>query len=83
LPLSGRGEIYWENELYKNDKSNWGLAISIGHLSYNSVWETSTTDIELALDGNNYKVNLRVRYTSKELKEWADKITKEKAKNNF
>jgi len=58
LDLHGREEIYW-----------WRFAISIGDLSYRSIWETLTTEIELISDGDNYKVNLRIRYYSKELKE--------------
>ena len=83
LSLHDREEVCWENDLYKDDESEWGFAISIGDLSYGSIWETSTTGIELILDGNNYEVNLRIRYTSKELKEWTDKILEEKAKSNF
>lgn len=83
LALHGREEISWEDDLYRDDKNNWGLAISIGDLSYVLICETPTTDIELILDGNNYEVNLRVRYISKELKEWADKIKEEKIKSEF
>lgn len=83
LSSHNREEVYWENDLYKDDETEWGFAISIGDLSYGSIWETSTTDIELILDGNNYEINLRIRYISKELKEWADKILEEKAKSNF
>lgn len=83
MALHGRKEIDWKDNLYRDDKNNWGLAISIGNLSYGLIWETPTTDIELILDGNNYEVNLRIRYISKELKEWADKIIEEKTKSNF
>lgn len=83
LSLYNRGEIYWTNDLYKDDKSNWGLAISKGDLSYISIWETSTTEIALVLDGDNYKIYLHIGYASKELKEWANKIKEEEAKEDF
>ncbi|KUK85838.1 MAG: hypothetical protein XE02_1444 [Mesotoga infera] len=83
MALHGRKEIDWKDNLYRDDKNNWGLAISIGDLSYGLIWETPTTDIELILDGNNYEVNLRIRYFSKKLKEWAVKIIEEKTKSNF
>jgi hypothetical protein len=69
MALHGRKEIDWKDNLYRDDKNNWGLAISTGDLSYGLIWETPTTDIELILDGNNYEVNLRIRYFSKKLKE--------------
>jgi hypothetical protein len=70
----------WELEAYKQ---NLGNSISAGFLIYFASWETLTTRIELILDGDNYEINLRIRYISKELKEWADKIKEEKAKSNF
>lgn len=81
--LYNREEIYWENDLFEKRESDWGMAVSIGHLSYSSIWETPTTRIELILDGDNYKISLRIRYTSKELEEWANKILEEEAKSNF
>jgi len=79
LSLYDREEIYWGYELYKDDEGDWGLAISVGELSYVSIWETPTTEIELILDGDNYEINLRIIYISKELKEWSDKILEDKA----
>ena len=73
----------WENDLFKDDRSSWGLAVSVGHLKYFSSWETSTTYINLGIDGDNYKISLTIGYYSKELEEWADKILEEKAKSNF
>jgi hypothetical protein len=76
-------KIIWENDLFKDDRSSWGLAVSVGHLKYFSSWETSTTYISIGLDGDNYEINLTIGYYSKELEEWADKILEEKAKSNF
>ncbi len=73
----------WKNDLYKDDKSRWGFAISLGHLAYGASWETSTTKIEIMLLGDNYKINLFLSYFSKELKEWADEIEEEKAKSEL
>jgi len=76
-------KVTWKNDLFKSDKQNWGTAISIGHLDYFSSWETSTTFISLGLNGDNYKINLTLGYYSRELKEWADKIKEEKAKDEL
>lgn len=70
----------WELEAYKQ---NLGNSISAGFLAYFAFWETPATRIELILDGDNYEINLRIRYISRELEEWADKILEEKAKSSF
>jgi len=69
----------WNNDLYKDDKSNWGKAISMGHLVYGASWETSTTRIDFLLWGDNYNIKLALYYTGKELEEWVNKINEEKA----
>jgi len=74
-PLTDR--TTWDSDLYKDDRSEWGFAVSLGHLSYGATWETSATYITLGLNGDNYKINLLLAYNSKELKAWS-KQTKEK-----
>lgn len=70
----------WELKAYKQ---NLGNSISVGFLTYFAIWETLTTRIELILDGDNYEINLRIRYISKELEGWVEKIKEEKAKSEF
>ena len=72
--------ISWKNDLYKNDKQYWGLAIVSGDLDYFTLWETSTTTILLALFGNNYDISLGIRYESKELRQWVVKIREKEKK---
>ena len=57
-------EVTWENDMFKNDKSKWGLAISMGHLQYLSHWKTSTTVIFAVLTGDNLTANCVVSYNS-------------------
>ena len=71
-------EINWKNDLYKDDKSEWGMAISIGDLEYWALWETLNTKIGLILDGDNYEISLILSYDSKEQREWVNKIKEEK-----
>jgi len=73
----------WKVYTYKDDKSQWGLAISLGYLSYEATWETSTTKINLSLSGHNNKISMLIFYYSKELEEWANKIMEKGAKNNL
>ena len=71
-------EIIWKNDLYKDEKSEWGTAISVGDLEYWALWETLNTKIGLILDGVNYEISLILSYDSKELREWGNKFKEEK-----
>lgn len=53
------------DNLYKDDPSNWGIAVGSGRLSYFTEWQTPETKITLALSGDNFKVNFVLRYGSK------------------
>ena len=60
-------EIIWKDDLYKDDESEYGMAISIGDLFYYSNWENDKTLIQLELGGDNYKVDhFIIYYDSKE-----------------
>jgi len=58
-------KMVWRDDLYKNDPSNWGIAVGSGRLSYFTEWQTPETKINLALSGDNFKVNFVLRYGSK------------------
>jgi len=73
----------WKNDLYKDDRSHWGMAISVGHLAYGASWETSTTKIDLMLSGDNYKIRLILSYISKELEEWVKQTKEKEASKDF
>lgn len=59
-------DVDWRNDLYKSDDSEWGFAISLGHLNYRSNWETESSEITLLLTGENYKIQLITKYASKQ-----------------
>jgi hypothetical protein len=76
-------ESYWRNELYKDDYSHWGFAVSLGHLTYSADWETESTEISLVLSGENYHVSLATEYTSKQFKGLEEKAREKKTKDEF
>jgi hypothetical protein len=76
-------KVVWKDDLYKDDKSQWGFAVSLGDLVYGAGWETPTTTITLMLYGDDYEISLVIGYNSKELKEWVNKIKEEKTQSNF
>jgi hypothetical protein len=73
---------YWSDDLYKDDYSKYGFAVSLGHLSYTTEWRSPTTIIFAWLDGDNYKISHGVQYSSIELesleKEQNSKVNDEK-----
>jgi len=59
---------FWENDLYRDDVSEWGMAISCGHASFFEEWNVKDSHIELQLYGDNYEVTLAILYESISLK---------------
>ncbi len=60
--------VTWRNDLYKEDYSNWGLAVSLGHLEYSSLWKNQEMEIFLTLSGGNNKLSLRAEYKGLRIK---------------
>lgn len=58
--------IVWKDDLWREDNYYHRPDVSIDDLSYGSIWETSTTEIELILlDFDNDKPILMIRYESR------------------
>ncbi|MBE3128663.1 MAG: hypothetical protein IMZ60_03175 [Actinobacteria bacterium] len=64
-------KVIWKRDVFKDDKSYWGTAVVGGDLSCSAQWETPTTEINLKLFGEDWRIILIVSYESKELTEWA------------
>lgn len=56
----------WSNDLFKGDASNYGLAVSLGDLSYRSIWFLADLKISHSLTGDNYKIQHAILYLSNE-----------------
>ena len=65
----------WQDKMYKDDHSNWGLALSLGHVEFNSRWRDSETEIQLRLYRERDRVFLVVLYSGLEYSELARKVT--------
>jgi len=57
-------KTHWKNDLYENEYQDWGLALSIGHLSKFANWKASDTDVWLTITGDNYKITHSAEYSS-------------------
>lgn len=76
-------ETIWRDELFKDDHSEWGTAISLGHLIYFSTWKTQDTEIRNVLTGENYDISCIVEYASKNLKELEKNAQEKEALDAF
>ncbi len=68
-------EMIWHKPYHKNDPSRWGVAVSIGHLTYSTIWESDTTLIAAVLAGGNYIISCQIEYISKALLHLAQEKT--------
>jgi len=62
-----KDETLWADKSYKDDRSHWGLAISLGYLAFSSTWETDKTRIFNCISGENSRISCFVEYISKKL----------------
>ena len=57
-------KISWEDVTQKENISEWGNAIGMGHLEYVSRWSTRETEVLLHLSGGEDEISLEVTYKS-------------------
>lgn len=58
--------INWKDDLWKDDPQDYGLAVSLGDLTYVSTWDLPNNLIGLILSGDNYEISLIIIYRSDE-----------------
>ncbi len=75
--------ITWVNNLYKKDRSKRGLALSLGHVAYNSAWKTANTVITCSLREQNYNILCLVEYRSAEFDHLMKLARQEKKSDPF
>ena len=54
--------VTWKNDQYRESQSDWGTALSIGHLLYRAEWNTDSTMVETFLGGDNSMLIHGIRY---------------------
>ena len=64
----------WHDKEHRNDPLNWGKALSLGHLEFNSHWLDSETEIQLRLYGKGNRVFLVVLYSGLQYVDLASKV---------
>ena len=73
----------WHDKLFIDDVSQYGLAISIGHLELNTFWVTKTTEIVLFLEGDNFEIKFGVEYISIDLIQLEEKEKELASKDKY
>jgi hypothetical protein len=81
-PTSGRGEI-WLDDLYRDEPSQYGFAVSLGDLRYRYEWKTDSLKVIHILRGDNYKITHTASYGYIPLLKVFKKEIQEKAKSDF
>lgn len=76
-------KVNWEDDLYRDDPSRYGFAVSIGHLSYFTTWIDGDVEISNMLAGDNYTVNHAISYEFIPLMEKIEASEKSKDKNKL
>lgn len=54
----------WHDPVLKEDPHDWGQAVSLGHLSYQTRWHMDQTKIVLSLAGSRSQIQLELQYSS-------------------
>lgn len=81
----GYQSIYydWSDELYKDDRSDYGFAVSLGHLKLITNFKDDTTEIFHLLEGNDYEISHILEYRSKEYGRLEEALSNKKIMNDF
>jgi hypothetical protein len=54
----------WKDDLYKDDPTEWGMAVATGRLAYQAIWILDETEIVLQLRGDNFNFTHILQYKS-------------------
>ena len=72
-------ESIWLNDLYRDDPSQYGFAVSLGHYAKQAIWETERTKIIHTLRGDNYEISHGLNYSSKDLESLSEEAKDKEA----
>jgi len=60
-----KDDVTWKNDMYKDDEQHWGLAVSMGQLTFFSGWKTDRSYISAILYGDNFNISNSIDYCEK------------------
>ena len=72
-------ETAWGNDLYRDDPEDWGMAVSVGHLTRRAAWIAGDTKVTLGIFGERFDVMVGIDYTSTALAGAEDRAQEKQA----
>lgn len=57
---------FWRDNLYKDDRSHWGMAVATGRMYMSSEWTNATSVINHRLIGDNFSITHGIDYKARE-----------------
>jgi hypothetical protein len=76
-------ESVWRDDLYKDDPSEYGFAVSLGDYILGRSFDSESTEIEHQLFGSNYEITHLLIYYGKEYKELSEEQKKQDQLDDF
>lgn len=73
----------WKDDLYKDDPSEWGMAVAVGDLIKYSTWERPEVEMSLELYGDNHDITLKLDYKHPNFEKMKEAADKEKEEDKF
>ena len=73
----------WSKDFHRRAGIKRGLALSLGHVKYYSLWETGNTTIKCSLQETNYDILCLIEYNSKEHAKLSKMVTANKDPDPF
>jgi hypothetical protein len=73
----------WTDDLFKDDKGNWGTAIGYGSLAMFAEWITADTKVQHGISGENFNISHGISYTALVYQEQWDNEQKQKDSEGF
>ena len=58
----------WDDDLYRDDPGNWGMALTLGRVTWVSYWQVGGTDMVHSLRGENRSIYHVILYQSRATK---------------
>lgn len=70
-------QTVWKNDIYRNNPSEWGMALAVGDLQKFARWETERTSVMAIVTADNFNITLDVEYRSVSLRTLEQEVAKE------
>lgn len=74
---------FWRDDLYKDDRSKWGMAVATGRMYMASEWTTATSTINHKLIGDNFNITHGIDYRAREFALAISQVAQKQSQSNL